>query len=254
MRVERAEALAGVRHGFLGRTGGVSTGLYESLNMGLGSGDSREAVAENRARAVAAVAPGARLVTLCQVHSARCVAAGEWADDARPEADALVTATPGLALGVLTADCAPVLLADVEAGVIGAAHAGWKGALSGVVEESVAAMERLGARRARIVGAIGPAIGPGSYEVGEEFRARFLQADQGAARFFVEGPRGRPHFDLPRYVEARLEAAGVGQCVRIDHDTCAFPERYFSYRRATLAGEPDYGRQLSLIALPDRAA
>jgi hypothetical protein len=249
MRVERADVLEGVRHGFLGRTGGVSTGLYASLNVGLGSGDALDAVAENRARAAAAVAPGARLVTLHQVHSARCVEAGDWSDDARPEADALVTASPGLALGVLTADCAPVLLADVQAGVIGAAHAGWKGALSGVVEETVAAMERLGARRERIVGAIGPTIGPASYEVGEEFRARFLDADAGAERFFADGTRGRPHFDLPLYVEARLQAAGVVQCARIGHDTCALPELYFSYRRATLAGEPDYGRQLSLIAL-----
>lgn len=249
LKVERVSLLEGVRHGFLGRTGGVSTGLFASLNVGLGSGDARDAVAENRARAVKAVAPGARLVTLHQVHSARCVEAGIWSDDARPEADALVTATPGLALGVLTADCAPVLLADVEAGVIGAAHAGWKGALSGVVEATVKAMERLGAERKRLRAVIGPTIEQASYEVGEEFRARFVEADPGSQRFFANGPRGRPHFDLPAYVAARLEAAGVGQRARIGHDTCADPMRYFSYRRATLAQEPDYGRQLSLIAL-----
>ena len=245
----RATCLEGLAHGFLGRTGGVSTGLFASLNVGLGSTDARAAVAENRARAVVAVAPGARLVTLHQVHSALCVAAGDWGDEARPEADALVTATPGLALGVLTADCAPVLLADHSAGVIGAAHAGWKGALSGVVEATVAAMEKLGARRDRIAAAIGPTIGPASYEVGEEFRARFLGQDPGAARFFAPGPRGRPHFDLPAFVGARLQAAGIGRWEVTGEDTCARPGEYFSYRRATLAGERDYGRQLSLIAL-----
>lgn len=249
LTIRRSPLLDGVAHGFLGRTGGVSTGVYASLNTGLGSGDAREAVLENRARALAAVAPAARLVSLHQVHSARAVEAGDWGDEARPEADALATATPGLALGILTADCAPVLLADAQAGVIGAAHAGWKGALGGVLEACVAAMERLGARRPRIAAAIGPTIGQASYEVGEAFRETFLAADPQSARFFVPGPRGRPHFDLPGYAAARLAAAGVGHCAALGEDTCAGMAHWFSYRRTTLAGEPDYGRQMSLIAL-----
>lgn len=250
-RITRLEAPAlGVPHGFLGRTGGASRGLHAGLNVGLGSADARTAVAANRARALAAVAPGAKLVTLHQIHSAACVEAGDWADDARPEADALVTDRPGLALGILTADCAPVLFADRAAGVIGAAHAGWKGALAGVLEATVAAMARLGAEPARIVAAIGPAIGRASYEVGPEFRARFEAEDPASSPFFADGPAGRPHFDLAGYCRARLERAGVARVVDLGLDTCADPARFFSYRRATLAGAPDYGRQLSLVALP----
>lgn len=248
LRLE-AEGLRGVRHGFLGRTGGVSQGVHASLNVGLGSDDVPEAVRENRRRAVAAVAPGARLVTLHQVHSATCLAAGDWAEEARPQGDALVTDRPGLALGILTADCAPVLFADVEAGVIGAAHAGWKGALAGVLEATVGAMEQLGADRTRIAVAIGPAIAPPSYEVGPEFAERFLEADAGNARFFAPGPSGRPHFDLAGYCAHRLVRAGVGLVEQLARDTCAEAGCFFSYRRATLAGEPDYGRQASLIAL-----
>lgn len=242
--------LAGVPHGFLGRTGGVSGGLYASLNVGLGSADDPAAVAENRARALAAVAPGARLVTLHQVHSARCVVAGDWADSERPEADALVTDRPGLALGVLTADCAPVLFADRAAGVVAAAHAGWKGALSGALEATLAAMEQLGAARARVAAVIGPCIASASYEVGPDFRARFLEADPASAAFFAPGPAGRPHFDLPGYAAHRLRRAGTGAVAALGLDTLADPARFFSYRRATLEGARDYGRQLSLVALP----
>jgi len=237
-------------HGFLGRTGGVSTGLYASLNVGLGSGDDPEAVRENRARALAAVAPGARLVTLHQLHSATAVIAGDWPDAARPHADALVTDRPGLALGILTADCAPILFEDRAARVIGAAHAGWKGALGGVIEATVAAMEGLGARRSRIAAAIGPCIAQASYEVGEGFRARFLADDPANDRFFAAGRPGHAMFDLEAYCLARLAAAGVAGAEALGADTLADTERFFSYRRATLAGEGDYGRQLSLIALP----
>jgi YfiH family protein len=236
-------------HGFLGRTGGVSAGVYASLNVGLGSGDDKALVAENRARAREALAPGAALVTLRQVHSAIVHVAHDWGDAARPEGDALVTNRPGLLLGILTADCAPVLLEDPAAGVVGAAHAGWKGALAGVLEATVDAMVRLGAGRSRICAAIGPCIARASYEVGPEFRDRFLAEHPVDARFFAEGSRGRPHFDLESYCAHRLAAAGVGQVHALGADTLADPQRFFSYRRATLAGEADYGRQLSAIAL-----
>jgi hypothetical protein len=243
-----APALAGARHAFLGRTGGVSTGIYASLNVGLGSGDDPQAVRENRCRALAAVAPGTRLVTLRQVHSATCHAAGHWSEDARPEGDALVTADPDVAIGVLTADCTPILLWDRRAGVVGAAHAGWKGALAGVIEATVDAMLSLGAARADIAAAIGPTIRQESYEVGAEFRARFLAEDPKSHAFFAEGPAGRPHFDLPGYVAHRLRGSGVAQVNDVGADTFADPERFFSYRRAVRAGVPDYGRQLSLIS------
>lgn len=241
--------LGGARHGFFGRVGGVSSGLFESLNVGLGSSDDGAAVRENRARAVAAVAPGAQLVTCRQVHSAHALVAEPWGDDDRPEADALVTARPGLALGILTADCAPVLFHDPVAKVIGAAHAGWKGAFGGVLESTVAAMERLGARRDHIRAAIGPCIARRSYEVGPEFVERLVTADPANAGFFVEGQGGRQHFDLEAYCLYRLSEAGVRQVEALSIDTCANAGSYFSYRRATLAGEADYGRQLSLIAL-----
>lgn len=245
-----APGLAGVAHGFLGRRGGASSGLFASLNVGLGSGDDRAALAENRARAVGAVAPGAALVTLHQVHSAQAVAVtGAFPDDARPHADGMASATPGLALGILTADCAPLLLADAEAGVIGAAHAGWKGALTGVIEATVAAMEALGAARGRIAAAIGPCIAQRSYEVDGGFRDRFLDDDPEHDRFFVPGRPGRFQFDLEGFAAARLAAAGVQRVAALGIDTYADGERWFSYRRTTHAGEPDYGRQLSLIAL-----
>lgn len=237
------------RHGFLGRTGGMSKGLYASLNVGLGSDDDAASVAENRARAVNAVAPGARLVTLQQVHSAIAVEAGDWPENDRPHADALVTNRPGLALGVLTADCAPVLFEDDVAGVIGAAHAGWKGAFTGVLEATVSAMERLGANRSRISAAIGPCIARKSYEVDEAFRARFLDAEPRNDGFFTDGRPGHAQFDLEGYCAARLSDAGVERIEAFGVDTRSDPVRFFSYRRTTLVGEPDYGRQLSLISL-----
>ena len=243
--------LIGVPHGFLGRRGGVSEGLCAGLNVGLGSDDDRAAIAENRRRAVAAVAPGRKLVTLHQVHSANALVATEaWPDEARPHADAIVTDRPGLALGILTADCAPVLLADADAGIIGAAHAGWKGALGGVIESAMAAMESLGADRARIAAAIGPAIARKSYEVDEGLARRFAEADPDNDRFFTPGRDNHFQFDLEGYVAARLAAAGVRKVEALGLDTYSDPDRFFSYRRATHRGEPDFGRQISLIALP----
>lgn len=243
--------LIGGPHGFLGRRGGVSGGVCAGLNVGWGSDDDRSAIAENRRRAVDAVAPGARLVTVHQVHSPTALVATEpWPDDARPQADAIATDRPGLALGILTADCAPVLLADAEAGVVGAAHAGWKGAFSGVVEGVVAAMESLGARRERIAAAVGPAIARRSYEVDDSFYRRFAEADPANDRFFTSGRDGHHQFDLEGFVAARLAEAGVTRVEALGLDTYADADRFFSYRRATHRGEPTYGRQLSLIALP----
>ena len=250
VEVIRAQTLNGVPHGFLSRRGGVSSGLVAGLNTGLGSGDDRAAVARNRAIAADAVLPGAPLVGLYQVHSADCVTVAEaWGDDARPHADALVTDRPGVLLAILTADCAPVLLADREAGVVGAAHAGWKGALAGVTDAAIAAMERLGARRAAIVAAIGPCIAQPSYEVDAAFRDRFLAADGANARFFTPGRPGHAAFDLAGYVAARLATAGIGAVERRDLDTYADPQRFYSFRRATHRGEPAYGRQIALIGL-----
>ncbi len=249
VEVIKAGAFEGVAHGFLGRRGGVSQGLVAGLNVGWGSGDDPAAIAENRRLAVAAILPGARLVTVHQVHSNRVVEAGDWPEDDRPQADALVTDRPGVLLGILTADCAPVLLADREAGVIGAAHAGWRGALLGVGEAIVEAMERLGARRTRIAAAIGPCIAVRHYEVGEEFKAMLTGYVPGNARFFTDGPAGKPHFDLEAYVAARLAAAGVRTVEALGLDTYANPDRFYSYRRSTHAGEPTYGRQISLIGL-----
>jgi len=243
--------LIGVPHGFLGRRGGVSMGVCAGLNVGLGSDDDRAAIAENRRRAVAAVAPGAALVTVHQIHSPNVVhATAPWPDDARPHADAIVSDRPGLALGILTADCAPVLLADAKAGVIGAAHAGWKGAYGGVIESVVSAMAGLGADRSRIAAAIGPAIARRSYEVDDAFARRFADADPENERFFAAGRAGHHQFDLEAYVAARLAAAGVTRVEALGLDTYADPDRFFSYRRAAHRGEPDYGRQIALIALP----
>lgn len=250
VEVIRARALDGVAHGFLGRRGGVSTGLHAGLNVGWGSDDERAAIAENRARAVATVLPGAALVTAHQIHSSDVVTVtAPWPDDSRPQADALVTDRPGLLLGVLTADCAPVLLADREAGVVGAAHAGWKGALSGATDATVAAMEALGAKRERIVAAVGPCIAQASYEVDDDFEARFVVADTFNARLFRLGREGHAWFDLEGYVAARLEAAGVSAVEKLGLDTYADPSRFFSYRRATHCAEPGYGRQVALIGL-----
>jgi YfiH family protein len=251
VEVIRAAMLEGVPHGFLGRKGGVSTGVCAGLNVGWGSDDDPAAIAENRRRAVEAVAPGARLVTLRQVHSADALYAdAPWPDDARPPADAMVTDRPGLALGILTADCTPVLFVDRKANVIGAAHAGWKGAFGGVIEATLAAMEARGADRANIVAAIGPVIARKSYEVDEAFARRFAEADPDNERFFSPGRESHHQFDLEAYVLARLAQAGVTRAEALGLDTYSDADRFFSYRRATHKGEGDYGRQLSLIALP----
>lgn len=244
-----ARTLSRLPHGFFGREGGVSTGAMASLNCGWGSGDDLSRVVENRRRAADALLPGARIVSPHQIHSAEVVVAGDWPDDARPPADAVVTDRPGLLLGILTADCAPILLADEAAGVVGAAHAGWKGALAGVTDATIAAMEALGADRSRIAAAVGPCIARASYEVDHDFAARFLEADAENDRFFVEGPRGRPHFDLESYVLHRLASAGLTRIEALGLDTYAGEGRFYSYRRATHRGEPGYGRQLSLIGL-----
>lgn len=249
VEVIRAGVLDGIPHGFLGRRGGVSTGVLAGLDMGsrgMEPDDPRLApVLENRARGVQAVLPGARLVTVYQVHSALCVEAAEWDEASRPKADALVTDRPGVLLGILTADCAPVLLADRQAGVVGAAHAGWRGAYGGVVEATVEAMCRLGAQAERIAAAIGPCIAQSSYEVDDAFRQQFTPADEG---FFASGKPGHWQFDLEAYVVSRLVASGVKQVEPLGLDTYADPARFFSYRRATHRAEPDYGRELSLIA------
>lgn len=240
----------GVRHAFAGRRGGVSGGIFASLNVGLGSSDDRDAVQANRRLIVDAVAPGAVLVTLHQVHSNIVVpVTAAFPDADRPHADALVTATPGLALGILTADCAPILLADAEAGVIGAVHSGWKGALHDIAGETVAAMAALGARHERVVAAIGPTIARASYEVDAGFRERFLADSPTHDAFFARGRGDRFQFDLEGLVALRLAAAGVRQVVALGIDTYPDAGRWFSYRRTTHRGEPDYGRQLSLIAL-----
>ena len=248
--VFRSRRLGGVAHGFLGRRGGVSTGVCVGLNVGLGSGDDRQAIHANRRIAVEAVAPGAKLVTVHQVHSATAIAVTEpFPDDARPHADAMVTDRPGLALGILTADCTPILFADMEAGVIGAAHSGWKGAIGGVAEATVAAMEKLGADRGRIAAAVGPTIARKSYEVDEGFFRRFVAAEPENERFFAGGRADHHQFDLEAYVVSRLAMAGLGRIEALGLDTYSAPDRFYSYRRATHRGEPDYGRQISLIAL-----
>ena len=244
-----ARSLAGLPHGFFGREGGVSTGAMTSLNCGWGSGDDLSLITENRRRAADALLPGARIVSPHQIHSADVVLAGDWPDDARPPADAVVTGRPGILLGILTADCAPVLFADREAGVIAAAHAGWKGALAGVTDATIAAMEQLGADRRRIAAAIGPCIARASYEVDHAFEQRFLAADGENDRFFAEGPRGRPHFDLESYVLHRLARAGLTRIEALGADTYAAETRFYSYRRSTHRAEPSYGRQISLIGL-----
>ena len=245
-----AATLDGVAHGFLGRTGGVSTGLHAGLNVGIGSDDDAAAVAENRRLASEAVLPGAALVTLYQIHSADCVTVrSPFEDRLRPRADALVTDRPGLALGILTADCAPVLLADKDAGVIGAAHAGWKGAIGGVTDATILAMEALGAKRERITAAIGPCIARASYEVDDAFARRFEAHDPANERFFAEGRDGHFQFDLEAYVAHRLASAGIGRVAMLGLDTYADEARFFSFRRATHRGEPGYGRQISVIGL-----
>ncbi|MFJ6023460.1 peptidoglycan editing factor PgeF [Brevundimonas sp. NPDC092305] len=241
----------GLRHGFFTRQGGVSTGIYEGLNTGVGSKDDPSAVAENRRR-VAAHFDGQPddLAACYQIHSAitRTAEAG-WKGE-RPEGDAAVTAAPGVICGVLTADCAPILLADPEAGVVGAAHAGWKGALGGIIHSTVFAMQALGAEPARMVAVVGPCIAQASYEVGADFEERFEHHDPGSSRFFVEGERlDRRLFDLPAFVLWRLEQAGVGHAAWTGHDTRADKTQFYSNRRAFLNGEPDFGRLMSAISL-----
>lgn len=249
--VIRAACLGWVPHGFLGRRGGVSTGITAGLDMGRrGQDEIGPELAENSRRAIDAVSPGATLVTLYQVHSADAVVAAEpFHDGGRPRADAMATDRPGLLLGILTADCAPVLFADRQAGVVGAAHAGWKGALGGVTDATLAAMEQLGADRARIRAAIGPCIALPSYEVDDTFRATFAQAEDANVRFFASAGVGHYLFDLEGYVAHRLTSAGVRHVEPLGLDTYADEDRFFSYRRATHRGEPDYGRQIALIGL-----
>lgn len=248
VEVIRSEALTGIPHGFLGRRGGVSSGVVSGLNVGHGAGDDQAAVAENRRRAVAAVLPGAALATVYQVHSPDAVTViRPWPDADRPRADAMATDRPGVLLGVVTADCAPILLADRAAAVLGVAHAGWRGAQGGVIEAVVGEMVGLGALRERIVAAIGPAIAQASYEVDDAFRRRFTETDE---TFFAPGRPGHWQFDLEGYAAARLHRAGVGKVGRLALDTYADADRFYSYRRATHRGEPNYGRQISLIGLP----
>ena len=243
-----------VRHGFFTRAGGVSQGIYASLNGGVGSSDAPDKVAENRARMAAAlgVTPES-LITPYQIHSPDVAVAFEpWTPDHRPRADAVVTRTPRLAIGVSTADCGPLLFADAEAGVIGAAHAGWRGALTGVIEATVAAMERLGADRARIAAALGPTISQANYEVGPEFVARFTAADADNTRFFAASPHaGHAMFDLTGYIATCVQRAGIVKFEDLGLCTYADPERFYSFRRSTHRREPDYGRHINAIALAD---
>lgn len=241
--------LAGAAHGFLGRRGGVSTGDLAGLNVSY-SEDDPALTAQNRARAVAAVLPGATLQTCYQIHSAEAVTVTEpWPDSRRPHADALVTARTGLLLGILTADCAPVLFHDAAAGVIGAAHAGWKGAMGGVTDATIAAMEALGARRQDMAAVVGPCIARQSYEVDSAFEARFLEQSGENERFFRPGREGHGWFDLEGYVASRLHGAGVSKVGMLGEDTYAQEARFYSFRRATHRGEAAYGRQISLIGL-----
>ncbi len=240
-----------IRHGFFTRNGGISTGLYASLNGGIGSDDITENVLENRKRMAAhlGVRPERMLVPY-QIHSPHVsVVNGPWDESERPKSDALVTATPDLAIGITTADCTPILFADPKARVIGAAHAGWRGALDGVLEATIAAMVNLGAQTSDIHAAIGPTISQDSYEVGPEFEDRFVQKNSDFAKFFRPGPNQRPHFDLPGFVAHQLAASGVDKIENLGRCTYQEKDAFFSYRRSTHLNEPDYGRQLSLIVL-----
>ena len=246
--------LSRIRHAFFTRSGGVSQGVYESLNGGVGSDDDPAKVGENRARMAAAlgVAP-AHLLTPYQIHSPDVVVVdAPWPSDQRPRADAVVTCRPGLAVAVSTADCGPLLFADVEAGVVAAAHAGWRGALTGVIEATVATMEQQGAQRARISAALGPTIRQENYEVGPEFVERFLAVDGTNARYFAPSSRAdHAMFDLPGYIAARVQRAGIVNFEDLCLCTYADPGRFFSYRRTTRLDEPDYGRHINAIALAD---
>lgn len=250
VRSEMLSQLAGVDHAFFGRRGGVSEGIYASLNAGRGSADDPAHVAVNRSRIASALGvKSERLLSAWQVHSAEALVVDGPFDAERPKVDALVTRCPGLALSVLTADCAPILLADPTARVVASVHAGWKGALAGVIESALERMAGLGASKGRIVAAIGPCIAQASYEVGPEFAAAFIAADPANVRFFVDGKGDRLLFDLKRYCASRLRKAGVGAVDVLEHDTCALDDEFFSNRRRTIAGEPDYGRNLAAIRL-----
>ncbi|MBN8181620.1 peptidoglycan editing factor PgeF [Roseibium aggregatum] len=244
--------LDGIRHGFFTRQGGVSGGIYTSLNIGLGSDDERSSVLENRDRVAGQLGIGAdRLVSPYQIHSADVITvSAPFAQDADRKADALVTATPGLAIGIATADCGPLLFADTKAGVIGAAHSGWKGAVTGILQNTVAAMEALGATRTNITAVLGPTISQGAYEVGPEFKERFLQEHPDNTRYFKPSERAEHFmFDLPAFITDKLQALGLGTVADLALCTYADEDRFFSYRRTTHRKEPDYGRQISAIAL-----
>jgi polyphenol oxidase len=251
VEITKARSMAGIAHGFCGRKGGVSKGIYASLNIALGSKDDREAVLENRRRAVEAVLPGSGLARVYQIHSPDVVmitSANNQNDP--PKGDAMVTSTPGVLLGISTADCVPVLFADSEAGVVGAAHSGWKGAIGGVNEATLAAMEALGADRGRIICAIGPCIAQKSYEVDDAFFQNFAEHDPANERFFGAGKVGHHQFDIEGYVASRLAAAGISRIECLGQDTYSQADRFFSYRRTCHLGESDYGAQISLIGLP----
>ncbi|WP_340645608.1 peptidoglycan editing factor PgeF [Phenylobacterium sp.] len=243
--------LPGVRHAFFTRTGGVSTGIYDSLNVGRGSGDDPADVAENRRRTAEHFGLPARALSTCyQIHSATALVADRPWGDERPEGDAVITSTSGVLCGALAADCAPILIADAQGRVVAAAHAGWKGALHGVAEAAVAAMAGLGAEPSRMVAVVGPCIGQASYEVGLEFLTAFTAKDGDHERFFAPGETSEKRmFDLPGFVVSRLTAAGVGTAAWIGNDTCAEEALFFSNRRAFKRDEPDFGRLLSAITL-----
>ena len=236
-----------IAHGFFGSRGGVSTGLYASLNAGAGSDDDAESVAQNRTRIATAI--GADHLLSCHQHHSSDALLVQTPFEGRPKGDAMVSRTSGLALAIMTADCTPILFADPEAGIIGAAHSGWKGALGGISEATIEAMESIGADSARIVAAIGPCIRQASYEVGPEFRDTFMAAADWSERFFVPGKGDRLQFDLPGFVQARLVRAGLSRIEIIEHDTCALEDMYFSNRRRNHQGLPDYGRNASVIML-----
>jgi YfiH family protein len=248
--IVRAAALDGVPHGFFGRRGGRSIGAVAGLNFGTGSGDDPDIVEANRRLAADAIISGAPIASVYQIHSPTAVIVAEAVPhDERPKADALVTDRPGLLLGIVTADCAPILLADRQAGVISAVHAGWRGAAAGVTDQAIAAMLSLGASIENIAAAIGPCLAKPSFEVGHDFPDQLIADDADNERFFGEGPSGKPHFDLEAYLAARLAAAGVRKVEASGLDTYALEDRFYSYRRATHRHEPTYGRQISLIGL-----
>lgn len=248
LEILTSDALDGLKHGFFTRKGGASSGVYKGLNCGPGSTDLAEAVAVNRARVAQAMGVD-WLAGVHQIHSAEVALVRGRQNQPLPKADALVTDQRGVALSILTADCEPVLFADARAGVIGAAHAGWKGALGGVLEATVRAMEDLGARAGDITAVIGPCISPAAYEVGAAFMETFVAQDPAYKQFFFDGPSGQPHFDLPAFGLSRLRAAGVGRAEWTGHCTYGDAARFYSYRRTTHLKEADYGRLISVIAL-----